>query len=126
MYRTIFLGTLFMLFCSVIPGKAQPPRDIDKVVTHLKDRLALTDEQVEKTRDILERNRTEMEKLRQLNEENRKATRNAMQDLRRETDDQIRGVLTDEQQAEFEKMRAERSQERPRRGPRDGRRPHNR
>ncbi len=105
---------------------AQPPADTDKRLEHLKDRLALNDDQTAQIRDILERADAERDRLRELNEQNREKTRSAMQDLRDETDQQIDSVLTADQKTEYEKMKKELREKRGRRGPRDGYRRHDR
>jgi len=119
-----YLSMLLIFFIGANRSLAQPKMDIDKQVQNLKDRLTLNDEQTTKIRNILEEANSEREKLFELNKDDRDAMRSAMRDLRDETDRQTKQVLTDDQKAEYEKMKEERRKERHHHGPPDGSHPY--
>ena len=77
----------------------------ERMVQQLRERLKLTDEQVEKLKPILQ---AQMEELRALRQENqgadRAALREKMQAIRAKYQGQIEAVLTDEQKAIWAKM----------------------
>ena len=119
------LAVVFILFFSCV-GSAQPPKNTEKQVEHLKQQLDLTEDQTARIQDILVRSHEEFSKLRKENEDQREAMRGVMQDLREDTDRQIKSVLNEDQQAAFEKMREDRHRDRPHRGHRDGGKRHDR
>jgi len=97
-----------------------PPPDTDTVIRHMDRELNLTDEQKEKLRGILEEAR---QKGRSLMERSRadgsgfETVRAQMEELRKETDAQIKEVLRADQYEKWQKMRQERERHRgPRRG----------
>ncbi len=72
-------------------------RSPEQIVSHLKDRLSLTDEQVNKIRPIIEESMQKQD-----------AIRKEMLQLRQSTDEKIGAVLTPEQLKEFQQFKNER------------------
>lgn len=118
-----------------------PAARIDMRVRHLTEQLALTSEQAEEVRTILERQQEEMRAFLQengvmpgerqrraqrprLNPEQRAALRSEIKAQQEETQADITAVLSAEQKEKYEALREqmrERWNERSRRGPRSGR-----
>ena len=118
-----------------------PAARIDMRVRHLTEQLALTSEQAEEVRTILERQQEEMRAFLQengvmpgerqrrarrprLNPEQRAALRSEIKAQQEETQADITAVLSAEQKEKYEALREqmrERWSERSRRGPRSGR-----
>jgi Spy/CpxP family protein refolding chaperone len=116
----MYLSMLLIFFIGANRSLAQPRMDVDKQLENLKDRLKLNDEQTTKIKSILVQADSERVKLFELNQDDRDAMRAAMRDLRDDTDRQINEVLTDDQKAEYKKMKEERRNEWRRHGPPDG------
>lgn len=87
----------------------------DQVIANLRDRLDLTEEQMDQIRPIIE---DQIEKRRQIFEEiktqgrqGRKALKNEMRAIRSYTDNQLEGILTEQQMEEYRQMQDERRQQ---------------
>lgn len=102
------------------PGRMDPARQLDM----LSKRLDLTGEQKSKVKTILESadaKRRELFERRQQNngepsQDDREAMRQKMEQIRTDTDDQIRAVLNADQQAKFDQMKSQQKQRMQRRG----------
>ena len=110
MYKLILtnlmLFFLLIIFsCSQEQGRRFSP---EEQIKDLKEKLELTEEQTEKVKTIIEEQSKEMAELRENFEGERFEMRDAMMEIRDETNQEIDLILTDEQQKEYEKIREER------------------
>jgi periplasmic protein CpxP/Spy len=87
-------------------GGRQMP-SVDDQIKHMTKKLNLTADQQTKLKPILEDQRTQMEKIHSDSSLSREDRMSKMQDLRQSSDTQIKSLLTDDQQKNFDKMRAE-------------------
>lgn len=87
-------------------GHHQMP-SVDDQLKHLTKKLNLTAEQQDKLKPILEDQRAQMEKIHSDTSLSREDRFSKMQELRQNSDSQIKSVLTEEQQKNFDKMREE-------------------
>jgi periplasmic protein CpxP/Spy len=87
-------------------GGRQMP-SVDDQIKHLTKKLNLTADQQTKLKPILEDQRTQMEKIHSDSSLSREDRMSKMQSLRESSDTQIKSLLTDDQQKNFDKMRAE-------------------
>ncbi len=84
-----------------------PMGSVDDQIKHLSKKLNLTDDQQAKLKPILEDQRKQMEAIHSDSSLSREDRFSKMQALRQSSDAQIKGVLNEEQQKNFDKMRAE-------------------
>jgi len=84
---------------------AQPPLTIDQKVEKLKTSLDLTEEQTADLQLILRNSEKQAQNIRELNRDDAEAIKVAMADLDKETDQQIRNILTTEQQKKYENVK---------------------
>ena len=104
--------TVLILAIFAFAGYAQPKGpSVDERLNELKQELSLTKEQSDKIRPILEHEHKEMENVRELNKEDRRAVNEARENLREQTSRQILGILTDDQKASYQKLRAAKPQD---------------
>ena len=111
--KIIFTG-LLLLVVSFSLGRAQqdthrkdPPTKEERL-SHLKERLNLTKEQVEKVTSILDSTQKKIVELRDKDfKEHRKYT-DAVKKIHNEEDSKIEKILTKDQKKIFEKMKNER------------------
>lgn len=126
--RRVVLGLLSaaVLLCLVGSAAAQPsqgpprrfaPEDIDEVMKKLTERLQLDEAQAEKVRSVLEARREEMEKLREQSR-SRERSPETIQEMRREmdkirqnTEEELGGILSEDQMKEYRKYEEERLEE---------------
>lgn len=87
-------------------GHRQMP-SVDDQLKHMTKKLSLSDEQQAKLKPILEAQRTQMGQIRGDSSLSREDRFGKMKALRETTDNQIKGVLNEDQQKKFDKMRAE-------------------
>ncbi len=80
---------------------------VDDQVKHLTKKLNLSSDQQAKLKPILEDQRKQMEAVHNDSSLSREDRMSKMQGLRKSSDDQIRSVLSEDQQKNFDKMRAE-------------------
>ena len=85
----------------------RPMESVDDQVKHLSKKLNLSDDQQAKLKPILEDQRKQMEAIHSDTSLSREDRFSKMQTLRQSSDAQIKGVLNEEQQKNFDKMRAE-------------------
>ena len=113
--------------CSSADAQSAPqtPRgkSADQIMSAMKTRLNLTDEQEAKIRPIIEeqvKNRAALiEKYQGQGRQGMRSMRNELQELNQRTGNQLQSILTKEQMEEYQKMQAEESQQR-RKGRRSG------
>ena len=86
-------------------GRRMP--SVDEQLKHLSEKLNLTDDQQAKLKPILEDQRKQMEQIRDDSALSRQDRFSKMQELRQGSDTQIKNVLNEEQQKNFDKMRDE-------------------
>jgi periplasmic protein CpxP/Spy len=84
-----------------------PMGSVDDQIKHLSKKLNLTDDQQAKLKPILEDQRKQMDAIHSDSSLSREDRFSKMQTLRQSSDAQIKGVLNEEQQKNFDKMRAE-------------------
>jgi Spy/CpxP family protein refolding chaperone len=84
-----------------------PMGSVDDQIKHLSKKLNLTDDQQAKLKPILEDQRKQMDTIHSDSSLSREDRFSKMQALRQSSDAQIKSVLNDEQQKNFDKMRAE-------------------
>ena len=86
--------------------KPKPPRGPGDRLKDMSEKLGLTDDQKEKLKAIFEKNMPKMKELRgdtALSQEDKRAK---MQEIRQSEAEEIRALLTPEQQAKMKEMRA--------------------
>jgi protein CpxP len=84
---------------------AQPLSFVEQRLNRLKAELNLTEKQSDDLRTILLNEQKEAKQVRQENKGNPEAVRSAMIDLRERTNQQIKNILTTEQQKKFETIK---------------------
>lgn len=87
-------------------GRRQMP-SVDDQIKHLTKKLKLSDDQQAKLKPILEDQRKQMDEMRADSSLSRQDRFSKMQELRQNSDTQIKSVLNEDQQKSFDKMRAE-------------------
>jgi periplasmic protein CpxP/Spy len=87
-------------------GHRQMP-SVDDQIKHLSKKLSLSDDQQAKLKPILEDQHKQMEAIHTDSSLSREDRFSKMQELRKNSDDQIKSVLNPDQQKNFEKMRVE-------------------
>ena len=85
----------------------RPMMSVDDQLKHLTKKLKLSDEQQTKLKPILEDQHKQMDQLREDSSLSRQDKFSKMQDIRQSSDTQIKSVLNEDQQKNFDKMRAE-------------------
>jgi len=80
---------------------------VDDQVKHLTKKLNLSADQQAKLKPILEDQRKQMEAIRNDSSLAREDKFSKMQSLRQSSDTEIKGILNEDQQKNFDKMRAE-------------------
>src|ERR1700690_1581338 len=85
----------------------RPMESVDDQIKNLTKKLKLSDDQQAKLKPILEKQRKQVEKMHNDSSLSREDRFSKMQDLRQSSDTQIKSVLTEEQQKDFDKMRAD-------------------
>jgi Spy/CpxP family protein refolding chaperone len=115
------------------PSRRPPYGDVEERTRQLAERLKLAEKQTAQVKEILAAAELEMQKLcqeRQNDRSEREGMRPDMQAMRakmEEIDKKIEAILTDEQQAEYQKYKEERRQHtRPGMGPGGGKQPRQR
>jgi len=87
-------------------GRGQMP-SVDDQLKHLSSKLSLSEDQQAKLRPILEDQRKQMEQIHNDSSLSREDRFSKMQQLRQNSDTQIKSVLNEDQQKTFDKMREE-------------------
>lgn len=101
----IFVTTL--MISDALSFEGRRGASIEQRLSHLKEALALTDEQVEQVRPILEEEKEKRQNLRSnvsLNND-RSAMREKMMEIREETKKQLGSILTPEQLEQFDQIK---------------------
>jgi periplasmic protein CpxP/Spy len=80
---------------------------VDDQIKHLTKKLNLSDDQQAKLKPILEDQRKQMEQIRNDSSLSREDRFSKMQELRQNSDTQVKSVLNDDQQKSFDNMRQE-------------------
>lgn len=86
-------------------GRRMP--SVDDQLKHLSKKLNLSDDQQGKLKPILEDQRKQMEQIHNDSSLSREDRMSKMMELRQSSDTQIKSVLNDDQQKNFDKMRSE-------------------
>ena len=89
-------------------GHGQP--DPAKRTEMLTKQLGLTSEQQPKVQEVLKSEQSQMEKLRSDSSLSQEDRRGKMMDIHKSTNDQIRALLTDDQQKKWDEMQSRREQ----------------
>ena len=89
---------------------------VDDQLKQLSKKLNLSDDQQAKLKPILEDQRKQMDGIRNDSSLSREDRFSKMQEVRQSSDTQIKSVLNDDQQKNFDKMREEQASRRPRLG----------
>lgn len=123
--RITAIATTIMISLFGLYSISQADEKADRAERHLavmKDRLELTDGQVNEIRAIMETARLQAEKDREKFREagDRDAARKAAEARRQETDRKIMSVLNENQKKEYEKFKEEMRQRKQDRGERPG------
>jgi Spy/CpxP family protein refolding chaperone len=98
----IVIGILILF--STLTQAQQQLLSVEERVKILKDKLKLSDVQIDKITKILEDQREEITTTMNDNRGDREAMHNAMQELMKKTNSQIKEVLTEDQAAKYDKM----------------------
>ncbi len=85
----------------------RPMMSVDDQLKHLTKKLKLSDEQQTKLKPILEDQHKQMDQLREDSSLSRQDKFSKMQEIRQNSDTQIKSVLNEDQQKNFDKMHAE-------------------
>jgi len=91
-------------------GRHHGPPDPAKRTAELTKELKLTSDQQTKVQDALQSEHSQMESLHQGSSLSQQDRRTKMMDIRKSTDDQIRGLLDATQQKKWDEMQAKREQ----------------
>ena len=83
-------------------GGKRGPQTIEQQMERMTTTLTLTDEQKPKVKAVLEGQQKKMQEIR--DESDQDARRTKMQDLRKETETKMKGILTDEQFKKYQEM----------------------
>lgn len=119
--KTLLFGMLFLAvsLTTMAQERGERPRrggsGNDRMITIMKERLNLSDEQVVKIQDINKASREEFGKLRQDNADANRANREQFRQLREKQQKEIEKVLTEEQRKEWKAWREERQSQQRRR-----------
>jgi hypothetical protein len=103
--------------------RMDPAQRIERRLSMLTERLQLSEQQASQVRQILTQEQTQLQALWQKAQAgaDRESLRPEMQSIRQRTEQQIDGVLTEQQRATYRELREQMRKEREQRG--DGRRP---
>jgi periplasmic protein CpxP/Spy len=101
-------------------GRHHGPPDPAERTRELTKHLKLTSDQQTKVQDAFVSARSQMESLHQDTSLSQQDRRNKMMEIRKSTDDQIRGLLDSNQQKKWDAMQAKREQRMDRRGGEQG------
>jgi periplasmic protein CpxP/Spy len=91
-------------------GRHHGPPDPAERTRELTEHLKLTSDQQTKVREALDSEHSQMESLHQDTSLSQQDRRRKMMEIRKNTDDQIRGLLDSTQQQKWDKMQANREQ----------------
>jgi periplasmic protein CpxP/Spy len=91
-------------------GRWHGHEDPAQRTAQLTKKLKLTSDQQTKVQDALQAEHSQMESLHQDSSVSQQDRRSKMMDIRKSTDDQIRGVLDADQQKKWDEMQARREQ----------------
>jgi protein CpxP len=91
-------------------GRHHGPPDPAVRTKELTENLKLTSDQQTKVREALDSEHSQMESLHQDTSLSQQERRSKMMEIRKSTDDQIRGLLDSNQQKKWDKMQANREQ----------------
>jgi Spy/CpxP family protein refolding chaperone len=91
-------------------GRHHGPPDPAERTRELTEHLKLTSDQQTKVREALDSEHSQMESLHQDTSLSQQDRRSKMMEIRKNTDDQIRGLLDSTQQQKWDKMQADREQ----------------
>jgi hypothetical protein len=91
-------------------GRHHGPPDPAERTRELTEHLKLTSDQQTKVREALDSEHSQMESLHQDTSLSQQDRRSKMMEIRKSTDDQIRGLLDSDQQKKWDKMQANREQ----------------
>ena len=132
----VLLGTILLFSAhAVAQPRSERPQERERMmppggpapeefVMLLKDKLDLTDAQIEKIKAVFKEQGKKMRQQRYESEERRAEEHEKMMDqqekMRKETDEKISSVLSAEQQKKFQALQKELQQRHERRGPDEG------
>ena len=91
--------------------------DPERATQMMKDRLGLSDAQATQVKAVFEDQRTKAQALQADQSGDREAMRAKMMEIRKSSDERIAAILTPDQKAKWDAMRAEQQQRGPGRGP---------
>ena len=98
---------------------------VDDQVKHMAKKLSLSDDQQAKLKPIIEDQRKQVEQIRDDSSLSREDRFSKMKSVHESSASQIKALLNDDQQKQFDKMQAERREHMGGRGPGNGRPPGN-
>ena len=118
MKKTLFVYSLALAGLVIAPTFASAqeerrgPRTPEERIAALKETLKLTDEQVEKVKPIFAKNQEKSRALREDQNLSREDRRAKMQELNKALEDELKPILTPEQQAKYKEEAEKRRQQR--------------
>ncbi|RMH70156.1 MAG: periplasmic heavy metal sensor [Gemmatimonadetes bacterium] len=128
-FAVLMIGTLVLAQGALANATKQAPPAQDrerlgeKRLEILKEKLSLTDEQAEAIKTAMAEHRAKMEEVRNRTNRDPEAMKEAREEIRAAMEETMKSILTKEQyadweilKAEWQKRRDERRQHRPRRG----------
>ena len=118
MKKSLFVYSLALAGLVIAPTVASAqeerrgPRTPEERIAALKETLKLTDEQVEKVKPIFAKNQEKSRALREDQNLSREDRRAKMQELNKALEDELKPILTPEQQAKYKEEAEKRRQQR--------------
>lgn len=106
-FAIIFITQPISVQASALPDNNS---SMESVMSKMRDRLHLTEEQEKKIRPIIEESFQARREILKSNPQDRSAIKNELQELQWKTDMRLGLILTKEQMEEYEKLREEQSE----------------
>ncbi len=109
----VFVASSLFIYSTVSAADDKRSHSVEKRVERLSQELKLTEQQKKDVTAVLEESRSEMEKFRNsdASKEERREMRRNFQSLRENTETRIVQILTEEQRAQYQKIRTEKKAE---------------
>ncbi len=105
----LFFPVIFMMQPAVVQARnaSNMNTSTDEIMSRLKTRLNLTEDQEAKLRPVIEESIRKRQKIVEDGSDDKKAMRSQLQELRWSTDMQIGKILTEDQMKEYQNLREE-------------------
>ncbi|MGH1365722.1 MAG: hypothetical protein ACRBF0_19330 [Calditrichia bacterium] len=107
--KYLIKAILFALIIIIPASALQDKPTVNKRLNHLQQELTLTEAQTEQIRLILENEESELNRTHELNKDDMRAVNQARKSQKKQTNQQIMNVLTDDQKKTFSTMKERRA-----------------